>query len=358
MTSTSSSCPTATLCTAYKVWSLASYHCVLTIADADVREVKTCPGLLMLIRERAHASSLQRLDFRDLSTGHLLSSIDVRMQADAARTEYIELFNDRVMVKEHGQPLVIVDALSGGQQRVDGFDSPDSFLFLYAADRFLTFKGQQVVRWSEQGGVLVEEERFQGVSLVYGGQTSLLYISQQQDVLVSYGTDGECDRGGLAINVSEIETGKRLGKVAGWKVKVPQEEQLLDAHLVEEERQLRETGTAVRGAKKRRRTATASSQRRRSRRVQRRQSSSSSGTEEDGEEHRAGESGGVDDSGMQLFEGVTSGAVSSVGDEEELEWDEAAGAALRGVTALYYNEAMDEVVTGTTDGKLHIWGRG
>ena len=343
----------------YKVWSLASYHCRLQLTDAEVREVKTCPGMFLLIKHRV--GHVQRLDIHDMHSGHLLRRLDVRMQGEQSSTEYIELFNDKVIIKEQGGPLVIVDALGRGEQRVEGFESPDSFLFLYAADRFLTFKGQQVVRWNGQRGGLVEEDRFEGVSLARGGQTSLLYISQQQDVLVSYGRDADCDRGGLAVNISEIVTGRRLGKVAGWRLKIAQEDQRpITFAEEEEERKLTEAGQtdARRGSKKRKMTAAVSSRRRRSQRLQRLQSSplSGAGEEEEDDEEEEKKHGEtceeVADIGAQSFGAGSAAAV------DEVEWDEAAGEALRSVTALYYNEAMDEIVTGTTDGKVHIWGRG
>ena len=362
----------------YKVWRMSDYHCIQQVTDTNVREVKTCPGLLMLIRERN--GSIQRLDIRDVYSGVHLRTVEQTMAQDPSLTEYIELFNDHIILKEQGGPLVIVDCLDEERRTVvEGFVSPDSFLFLYQQDRFLTFKGQEVVRWNGAEG-LEEEERFEGVHLVHGGHTSLLYISRQQDVLVSYGADVERE-GGFAVNLSHIETGRLIGKVGGWRTRIPQENTCHDTLREEENGQERVEGMKGRspagsvGTRRRKRKGQAGKagvvhgpeegrERRRSQRVKRRHREVRTRDEEDAEEEKqAAEVVEVTERQSSPSVRLMCGEVRSDEDTEEEgddgeEWDEEAGRALQGVTALYYHEIMDELVTGTQDGKLHIWGRG
>ena len=372
----------------YKLWRLSDYTVCWQRQGGPqhIREVKTCPGMVLLVEARL--GRLQRLSVVECESGVEVGRISHMMTSDDdTDCEYIELFNHYVVIKERHQPLVILDLLQpAAQTRIAPFPCPDAFIFLYERRLFLTFNGREVRRWhadkadewSRDGGV-----GFEGQLLAYGGSTSIVYVSAKQEVMVAYCKDdrspgGESDGDAQCICISDIESGRLIGRASAWKRRLVLEECSEGDEAkerAEDETKMDETiitHVAASGHKRLRRGARRTDAS--SRRVRRRsdQPLTASHTDTETEE----DSSSSDEIEVQADNGESTTAVAAavaaavsvrsmpepsaltvgVGDKyaEEL-WDEERGKALRAITAIYYNEETNEIITGNAEGVVHIW---
>ena len=390
----------------YKLWRLADYRAAFTLRGEGVRELKLCPGLLLLIRERQ--GSRQRLEIRSVDSGELLRVVEYRLQDEeaaatateaggeeaAAAFEYIELFNDQILIKERQQPLAIIDAGGQAVRRVPDFPALDSFLFLYEQRRFLTFSAAEIRSWRWEE---VEDagSGFEGLQLVrtagYDNSSNLLCVSAAQELLISYGKETRRRRG-RAINISRIDGGSLLGSISGWRRRVREEdlhwELEEDGESTEEHKEAVEVTETRRGRKRvwQEQADDAGSEEEKeagpSSVAQRRRLDTTNDeddlaaellterTERDVDDAERGEHDESEDDEDEeaVYEQVDSdevavdprqlpaAAASDDGEEDsEYEWDEEAGKALQHVTALYYNEEVNEFITGDEQGWLSIW---
>ena len=54
--------------------------------------------------------------------------------------EFLEQFNERIMIKTKNAELMIYDTWSNQKITVAGFEAPEAFIFLYEKEKFLTLK--------------------------------------------------------------------------------------------------------------------------------------------------------------------------------------------------------------------------
>lgn len=353
----------------YKLWRLSDYSVCWQRQGGPhhIREVKTCPGMILLVEARV--GRLQRLSVVECESGVEVGRISHMMASDDdADCEYIELFNHYVVVKERHQPLVILDLLHPtAQRRIAPFPNPDAFIFLYERRLFLTFNGREVRRWhadkadewSRDGGV-----GFEGQLLAYGGSTSIVYVSAKQEVMVAYckderGAGGEGGSEAQCVCISDIESGRLIGKASAWKqrpvVEDSTEEEAGEAGDVELKANECTMLQLAIGRQKRARSSTARATA--VRQVRRRSdppaisAQSESETEED---NSSGEDVEVDGEGekWQASPAVSSADNAKVTDEV---WDEERGKALQAITAIYYNEDTNEIITGNAEGTVYVW---
>ena len=134
----------------YKVWSMDKYEREYTLDGAGVTEVKISPGALLLIHARQ--GSYVPLKLLAAADGRLRQSFS-HLVHRTKKVELLELFHEKLLVKQEGEDLEIVDLHSGATRRVARtlFTPPAAFVFLYDRRHFLTFHGRTLTLWSVEG---------------------------------------------------------------------------------------------------------------------------------------------------------------------------------------------------------------
>lgn len=193
----------------YKVWDLKTYNHLYTVKYDGIDEVKISPGIMLLIFGR-HDSYVP-IKIVNVEDGSLLKEIN-HMLHRKRKVDFIEQFHEKLLVKQENENLQIVDVCTGKNVEVERshFLTPNAFIFLYESEHFLTFQQRAVSVWNFRGErVTVFEDH---VLFHSDSNTSSIYITQRQDIIVSYcQQEGECGHG--SINLSWIGTGKSLGKI-------------------------------------------------------------------------------------------------------------------------------------------------
>ena len=196
----------------YKVFDLKNYNHLYSISDKDVQEIKISPGIMLLIYERK--GNQVPLEVMSIEDGKKLKSFN-HLLAKSKKLEFIEQFNEKLLVKQEGMCLQIVDICTTEIIHVAKFLTPDAFIFLYENQLFLTFKKNTVQVWNFKGDLVTS---FDDHELRYRGcNTNNIYITSEQDHIISYCQDGsQNDSESFAvgsINISNIHTGKRIAKI-------------------------------------------------------------------------------------------------------------------------------------------------
>jgi hypothetical protein len=194
----------------YKVWDLNTYDHLFTINDDCIQEIKISPGIMLLIHHR-HESHVP-LRIVDIETGFVVKDCNHLLHRNR-KIDFIEQFNEKLLVKQEHENLQIVDVRTADVISVPRthFHTPSAFIFLYENQLFLTFRQRQVSVWNFKGELVTT---FEDHTLWYSdSHTNSIYITQHQDLIMSYcQLDNECDHG--SINVSWITDGKRLAKIS------------------------------------------------------------------------------------------------------------------------------------------------
>lgn len=167
----------------FRVWEMTNYELLYSLADDDVTEVKISPGIMLLIHTRQGGYvPLRILSIEDGSTLKSFNHLLHRMK----RVDFIELFNEKLLVKQEGENLNIVDVHTGSVLSVSHteFVTPSAFIFLYENHHFLTFRSRQVAVWNFRGEQVT---RFEDHELWHPEtNTSNIFITASQDYIVSY----------------------------------------------------------------------------------------------------------------------------------------------------------------------------
>lgn len=193
----------------YKVWDLKSYELLYTIIDDNISEIKISPGIMLLIYTR-HESHVP-IRILNVDTGKKLKEINHLLNRKR-KIDFIEQFHEKLLVKQEHENLQIVDVCTGDQIEVERSHllTPNAFIFLYESELFLTFQQRQVNVWNFRGQRITD---FEDHTLFRSdSNTASIYITQHQDIIVSYCQQhGNCRHG--TINLSWIDSGKLLGKI-------------------------------------------------------------------------------------------------------------------------------------------------
>lgn len=193
----------------YKVWDLKTYKHLYTVKYDGIHEIKISPGIMLLIFHRQDSHVPIRVI--NVETGELLKEIKHMMQRKR-KVDFIEQFHDKLLVKREMENLQIIDVCTGDLVDVEKsqFLTPNAFIFLYESEMFLTFQQRNVSVWNFRGEkVTVFEDH---VLYHSDSNTSSMYITQRQDIIVSYcQQESECGHG--SINLSWIDTGKSIAKI-------------------------------------------------------------------------------------------------------------------------------------------------
>ena len=220
----------------YKVWELVNYTLLYSIGDSDIQEIKISPGIMLLIYGRQEAQEKDSegadksadkrcvvpLKILGIDTGEVLKSFNHNVKS-SKKVDFIEQFNEKLLVKQENENLHIVDVRTSEAVQVSStdFTTPSAFIFLYENQLFLTFRQHSVSVWNFQGELVTT---FKDHQLWYPDcNTNNIYITSQQDLIISYCKSESGEEGSL--NVSDILTGDCLAKVEVDKTKLNLAEQ-------------------------------------------------------------------------------------------------------------------------------------
>mmetsp|Transcript_19382 Transcript_19382/g.29735 ORF Transcript_19382/g.29735 Transcript_19382/m.29735 type:complete len:135 (+) Transcript_19382:867-1271(+) len=68
--------------------------------------------------------------------------------------EFLEQFNEKLLVKYRNQPLKIKDTLTQNTVKVPDFETPEAFIFVYERETFLSLKEGKIKQYSIDGTLL------------------------------------------------------------------------------------------------------------------------------------------------------------------------------------------------------------
>ncbi|CAI5533863.1 unnamed protein product [Closterium sp. Naga37s-1] len=197
----------------YKVFDLRNYTLLYSVPDSNIQEIKISPGIMLLIYNRAEGHvPLKILSIED---GAVLASF-VQLLQRGKKVDFIEQFNEKLLVKQENDNLHILDVRTRQETQVSRteFMTPSAFIFLYENQLFLTFRNRAVAVWNFRGEMVTA---FEDHELWYPDcNTNNIYITSDQDLIISY-----CKHHHLShaphvgsINISNILTGKLLAKIS------------------------------------------------------------------------------------------------------------------------------------------------
>ncbi|KAJ4832512.1 hypothetical protein Tsubulata_000068 [Turnera subulata] len=198
----------------YKVFDLKNYTMLYSISDKNVQEIKISPGIMLLIFNRA--ASHVALKILSIEDGTLLKAFNHLLHRNK-KVEFIEQFNEKLLVKQENENLQILDVRNAELMEVNRseFMTPSAFIFLYETQLFLTFRNRTVAVWNFHGELVTS---FEDHLLWHPDcNTNNIYITTDQDLIISYckaeSDDQWIEGNARSINISNILTGKCLAKI-------------------------------------------------------------------------------------------------------------------------------------------------
>ncbi|CAI5464222.1 unnamed protein product [Closterium sp. Yama58-4] len=197
----------------YKVFDLRNYTLLYSVPDSNIQEIKISPGIMLLIYNRAEGHvPLKILSIED---GAVLASF-VQLLQRGKKVDFIEQFNEKLLVKQENDNLHILDVRTREETQVSRteFMTPSAFIFLYENQLFLTFRNRAVAVWNFRGEMVTA---FEDHELWYPDcNTNNIYITSDQDLIISYCKHHHPSHAPHvgSINISNILTGKLLAKIS------------------------------------------------------------------------------------------------------------------------------------------------
>ncbi|XBI66362.1 hypothetical protein VPH35_045957 [Triticum aestivum] len=198
----------------YKVFDLKNYTLLYTISDKDVQEIKISPGIMLLIYSRK--KGYIPLEILSIEDGKRLKSFRHLLHRNK-KIDFIEQFNEKLLVKQDGENLQILDVTNSKITEVSSneFVTPSAFIFLYEMQLFLTFRNRSVSVWNFRGELVTS---FEDHFLWHPDcNTNSIYITSNQDLIISYckaePDDPSSEDNACSINISDILTGKCMAKI-------------------------------------------------------------------------------------------------------------------------------------------------
>lgn len=240
----------------YKIWDLVNYTHMYSIEEDGIQEIKISPGIMLLIYNRtdedknpSNGTCSVPLKILSIETGKTLKSFNHKIKPNK-KIDFIEQFNEKLLVKQENENLEIVDVRTSSIHIVDSthFMTPSAFIFLYENQLFLTFREHLVSVWNFRGELVTT---FEDHMLWHPDcNTNNIYITSSQDLIISYcknrrkggaygqnrnrvlsnsseeGEDMDDGSSKGSLNISDIFTGKCLAKIVAKKGSPNYQEQL------------------------------------------------------------------------------------------------------------------------------------
>jgi hypothetical protein len=139
---------------AYRVWSLSTYHLQYVIKNDTIAEFKICYGVMLLLHKISNngaggAGSIIPMTLVNINNGQELMKFE--FDKINSEIEFLEQFNERIMIKLKDKRLKIFNAFTKTLTEVPSFDAPEAFIFLYDKEKFLTLRDGRIEIWTSNG---------------------------------------------------------------------------------------------------------------------------------------------------------------------------------------------------------------
>ena len=137
---------------AYRIWSLSTYQLQYVLKDDKIAEFKICHGVMLLLY--VIEANCVPMALINVHTGKTLMKIT--FDQTGREIEFLEQFNERIMIKTRGNPLKIYNSQDNSTKQVPDFHPPEAFIFLYEKEKFLTLKEGKIEIWTSDGRLLTD----------------------------------------------------------------------------------------------------------------------------------------------------------------------------------------------------------
>lgn len=116
---------------------MPNYALAFQINDPQVEEIRLSTDLVLLVYGPQGGVLTSKLV--SITNGHLLNVYQIPIKP-IRMIELLELFNQYLLLKQAGEPLVIFDLLQSTNILVYNFFSPQAFIFLQEKMKFLALR--------------------------------------------------------------------------------------------------------------------------------------------------------------------------------------------------------------------------
>lgn len=214
----------------YRVWNLSDYCLMYTLPPSnDIVEVKISPGAVLIINTKS--KNTIPLKILDIHSGALRRELSPLLKQNC-RLELVELFNDKLLLKQQQQPLRIIDIRSLSSVTAPHFATPSSFIYLFEKNLFLAFNDTKLSAWNFAGDVVASFP-----DLISSGRSNVnVCISRTQSFLVAAcAAPGEVGR----FHLCDAVTAKVLGTLSPLSTSAPVQSMIhISSMLYDEDRQV------------------------------------------------------------------------------------------------------------------------
>jgi hypothetical protein len=175
----------------YKVWSLRSYKLLYAISSRNILEIKISPGIILIIGNRT--PSHLPLKVIDIETSRVILRFK-HLLLRGRRVDLVEQFNEKLLIKQENEDLQIIDIRTKQHCIVprSKFLTPSGFIFLYEHRLFLAFRDQTVSVWNFEGEQITQFDDHELLpvsspisNISSPACTSNVYITSTQDIIFS-----------------------------------------------------------------------------------------------------------------------------------------------------------------------------
>jgi hypothetical protein len=164
----------------YKFWKLEDYSLSHCINDPLVEEIRLSNDLCLLVHSPQTSSIICKLCSVD--NGQILDIYDISIKPYRL-IELLELFGCHLLVKQYGEPLLILNLLNHSIIQIPGFLSPQNFIYLHEKRTFLALRNYVIEVWNF-GGKLLKIYHAPVYTASSGFIPSRLHVSRTQDLII------------------------------------------------------------------------------------------------------------------------------------------------------------------------------
>eukprot|EP00347_Sterkiella_histriomuscorum_P015915 403355201 len=137
---------------AYRVWSLQTYEMLYVLTHEFLAEFKICNGVMLLLFNPV-GNSIPMI-IMNVHTGEPM--MNIAYQGQLSEIEFVEQFNECILIKQKDKPLKIHDILTNQSQLINNFESPDAFIFVYEKELFVSLREGKITIWSTDGSIITD----------------------------------------------------------------------------------------------------------------------------------------------------------------------------------------------------------
>jgi len=82
--------------------------------------------------------------------------MNIAYQGHLQDIEFVEQFNEHILIKQKHRPLKIHDILTNQSKLINDFESPDAFIFVYEKELFVSLREGKITIWSTDGTMITK----------------------------------------------------------------------------------------------------------------------------------------------------------------------------------------------------------